>query len=178
MKIKKTKLPGVLIVEPRTFKDRRGSFVKTFNDAVYRKHGIKTAFKETFYSVNKKNVVRGMHFHTTPFEHEKLVYVPKGEIIDVVLDLRRKLPTYGKYLSIKISEQNKKAVFVPKGCAHGFLSLKDGTIVVYEQTSEYSKVHDSGIRWDSFGMKWGIKRPVMSEKDSHLQAFRRFKSPF
>jgi dTDP-4-dehydrorhamnose 3,5-epimerase len=121
--------------------------------------------RESYFSISKRNVIRGMHFQLPPNDHEKLVYVPHGAILDVVVDLRKNSPTYGKYISIELSDQNKKSIFIPKGFAHGFKSLFDDTITVYNVATEYSSIADSGIHYNSFGFDWEIKHPIVSPRD-------------
>lgn len=178
MKLTKTKLDGVFIIETESFRDNRGVFVKSFNAEIFKALGLATNFKENFYSISKKGVIRGMHVQLPPKDHSKLVFVSKGSIIDVVLDIRNGSPTYGKYSAIKLSAKNNKMVYMPPGCAHGFISLEDDSCTVYLQTSTHSKKHDTGIKYDSFGMKWNTKKPIISKRDSEFVGFKKFLSPF
>jgi dTDP-4-dehydrorhamnose 3,5-epimerase/CDP-3, 6-dideoxy-D-glycero-D-glycero-4-hexulose-5-epimerase len=139
---------------------------------------MSTDFKENYYSISGKNVIRGMHFQIPPFEHVKVVYLNQGKIFDVVLDLRKDSTTFGQYYSIIISFDNPIMIYIPVGCAHGFLSLEDNSIVSYLQTSSYNKESDTGIRWDSFGMNWNAIDPIISERDKSFQRFDDFQSPF
>jgi dTDP-4-dehydrorhamnose 3,5-epimerase len=177
MKINEFGIPGVFLIENSVFSDERGRFIKTFSDEFFKDNNISFCSKEIYYSISHKNVIRGMHFQTPRMEHAKLIYLTSGEIIDVVLDLRKKSPTFGKSASIKLSADNK-SLFVPVGCAHGFKSLHDYTVVVYNQTSCYSKEHDSGILWNSFGFDWEIDDPIMSERDKSFTSFNNFSTPF
>lgn len=178
MKIIKTSLSGVYIIEPKIFKDERGMFVKVFHEQAFKEIGLLSNFKETFYSISKKNVIRGMHFQIPPFDHVKLVYVVEGKILDVILDIRRDSSTYGRYTSMELSSQNRKAVYIPTGFAHGFIVKSNSAIVVYMQTTVHSPEYDRGIRWDSFGMDWGIKNPITSERDRKFPLLDEFESPF
>lgn len=178
MKITKTDLRGLYIIKPKIFKDERGMFVKVFQEQVFKELGLLSNFKETFYSISKKNVIRGMHFQIPPFDHAKLVYVVEGKILDVILDIRKNSPTYGRCISLELSGRNKKAIYIPSGFAHGFIVKTDSAIVVYMQTTIYSPEYDKGIRWDSFGIDWGIKNPIISERDGNFPSLDRFKSPF
>lgn len=135
-------------------------------------------FKEFYYSISKKNVIRGMHFQLPPFEHVKLVYVSKGRIKDVVVDIRKQSLTYGKYFSIELDEQSAKYLYISKRFAHGFLSLENGSIVNYAQTSCYSKECDSGILYNSIGFDWSIKNPIISDRDMTFEKLIDFKSSF
>lgn len=173
-----TEIKGVFIIETPAYEDERGSFVKIFNEDIFKNSNLNVTFKESFYSVSNLNVIRGMHFHLPPMDHFKLIYVTDGAILDVVLDLRNESPTYGKYVSLELSSENKKMIFIPNGCAHGFLSLKENTCTVYLQSGVYSKPHDTGIKFNSFNMDWGVENPIISERDKNFVAFKDFISPF
>lgn len=170
VKFTKTKIPGVYIVNNFISCDSRGLFFKIYRHSFFSKLKIKRAFKECFFSVSKKNVLRGMHFQKRPHEVEKIFCAVKGSILAVVLDTRRMSKTYKKFVKIRLTS-NKKSIFVPKGCAAGFLSLQDDTTVMYLATGEYKPKYESGIRWDLFGMDWRIKAPILSNKDKHWGGF-------
>lgn len=178
MNFTETKIRGVYIIETQGFEDERGIFVKTFHKDIFMKRKLNITFRESFYSISKKDVIRGMHFHLPPKDHAKLIYVTNGAILDVVLDLRNGSPTYGQYVSTELSRENKGMIFIPTGCAHGFLSLQDDTCTVYLQSSTYSKEHDTGIRYNSFGMDWNIKKPIVSKRDLDFILLKDFISPF
>ena len=178
MKITKTDLEGVYIIEPDVFQDERGKLVKTFHKETFAKNNMAFNFEESYYSVSKKGVLRGMHFQTPPHDHCKLVYVASGSIIDVALDIRKGSPTYGKHISVELSADNHKMVYIPIGFAHGFLSLEDNSRTFYTQTTMHSPENDAGIRIDSFGMDWGIKDPIISKRDQAFQALAEFNTPF
>jgi len=179
MKFHPTEIPGVDIIELNLMKDERGSFVKTFNEDVFNKaKGISLNWRESFYSISKNNVIRGMHFQVPPYDNTKIVYAVSGKIRDVVLDIRKSSPAFGKHISIELSDETARAVYIPSGCAHGFSSLTDNAIVVYMQTSVYSADHDKGILWNSFGMDWGVKDPVLSPRDRTFPTFEMFDTPF
>ena len=168
MNIKKTTMQGVYIIQPKLFNDNRGKFVKVFHFDFFNKFGLKTDFVESYYSISQKNVIRGMHFQIPPADNEKLVYVPRGWVIDVVLDIRRNSETFGKYINIELSAENGYCVYIPIGCAHGFISLEDNTIVTYLQTSVYNPKCDKGVKYDSFNFKWPCKNPILSERDQNF----------
>lgn len=174
-----TDLPGVYILQPRRFQDARGSFVKTFHRETFRDLGL-DGFSpaEEFYSVSGRNVIRGMHFQIPPADHAKLVYCPHGAVLDVVLDLRRNSPTAGRFIAVELSAASGRSVFVPVGCAHGFLSREDDTLMIYQTSTVHSPTHDAGVRWNSFGFHWPCEAPVMSERDRNLPALAEFASPF
>ena len=121
-----------------------------------------------------------MHFQLPPHHHEKLVYVPQGAILDVVIDLRKKSPTFGKYISVELSDQNNKSIFIPKGIAHGFKTLLDHTITVYNVATEYNSISDSGIHYNSFGFDWNLSSPILSSRDEFFLGLNSFlqKNPF
>lgn len=178
MKILNSKIDGVFLIENFMQKDSRGSFSKTFNNNAFSELGLCSVFAESYYSVSNNGVIRGMHFQLQPMDHEKLVFVPKGQIVDVVLDLRKDSKTYGICDEFIISAENSSSVYIPKGCAHGFKSMDDGTITVYNVSTIYDAKLDFGIRWDSFGYDWGIKEPVISQRDKLLIRFEDFESSF
>lgn len=178
MKFIKTGLEGVVLIENLAFKDNRGMFVKMYQQSVFNNHGINLEIREHFFSVSDAGVIRGMHFQTPPFSQEKFVYVPQGKIIDIVLDLRVNSETYGKHLTFELSEENNKALYIPKGCAHGFQSLLGGTITVYIQSEEYKPECDTGINPLSLGIEWPIPEFVISEKDKSFVSLTSFQSPF
>lgn len=178
MNFEKTEFEGVYIINNFNSIDVRGMFVKTFNKKQFQKNKIYFENKESYYSVSKKDVIRGMHFQLPPHDHEKLVYVPFGEIIDVLIDLRKNSHTYKAHISVKLSSENKKAIFIPKGLAHGFKSLRDNTITVYNVATEYNNKADYGIRYNSFGFNWEIENPIVSERDNSLEILNTFNSPF
>ncbi|HQZ78830.1 MAG: dTDP-4-dehydrorhamnose 3,5-epimerase family protein [Chitinophagaceae bacterium] len=164
-------IQGVFLVENFTAQDSRGVFVKTLSVDKLQQNGFTSPFSESYYSKSFKNVIRGMHFQTPPFEHDKLVYVTEGAILDVILDIRTSSITYGECLSFNLSSFGS-SVLIPKGCAHGFLTLSDTATVVYNVTTEYEPSADKGILWDSFGFNWGIESPIISERDKGFPNFK------
>lgn len=165
MHIEQTSIPGLKLIHLKDFKDNRGSFIKVFNEDFFAENYLETNFKESYYSISGKNVIRGMHFQIPPFEHIKLVYLNQGKILDVILDIRKTSPTYGQHFSIELSTENPILIYIPIGCAHGFLSLEDKSMVTYLQTSCYNKACDKGIKYNSFGMNWEINEPILSLRD-------------
>jgi len=177
MNIHPTNLEGVFEIENNKFEDHRGLFVKTFHWDTFADHGLETGFKESFYSISKKNVLRGMHFQLSPHDHAKLVYVTAGEILDVVVGIRRDSPEFGKYFSAVLSHENAKSMYIGKGYAHGFLTFSDTATVVYLTSTVHAPEFDTGIRWDSFGFDWPISDPVLSNRDNGLIPLPNFRSP-
>lgn len=178
MKIIDTNIIGLKILEPEIFEDGRGKFIKTFTNDFFKNNELDIDIKETYYSISHKNVIRGMHFQTPPYEHIKLVYVPAGIIIDVVLDIRKNSSTFGEYFSCELSSDNGKVLIIPKGLAHGFKSLQDNTNVTYMQTSCYVPNNDYGVRYDSFGFDWKCVSPKISDRDLIFPTFKEFDTPF
>ncbi|SHF15648.1 dTDP-4-dehydrorhamnose 3,5-epimerase [Marinitoga hydrogenitolerans DSM 16785] len=178
MEIIKTKFEGIYLIKTNFFKDFRGVFNKVFNYNIFKKSGLNSEFKEFFYSISQKNVIRGMHFQVPPYEHEKLVFVSNGCIIDVVVDIRKNSENFGKFFAIRLCSEENLAIYISKGFAHGFLSLEDNTIVNYLTTSIYSKEHDFGIKWNSFRYNWSVKNPIVSERDNSFPELKEFDSPF
>lgn len=180
MKLIKTEIEGVFIIENFHASDDRGSFTKTYHKEFFQKNELCTDFRESYFSVSKKNVIRGMHFQLPPHDHEKLVYVAKGEVIDVILDLRKESRTYGKAISIILNESNQRSVYIPKGLAHGFKSIQDNTIMIYNVSTVYNNKSDFGICYDSFNFNWEVESPIISDRDKALITFEEFKdsNPF
>ncbi|MFZ7131948.1 MAG: dTDP-4-dehydrorhamnose 3,5-epimerase [Eubacteriales bacterium] len=174
MKLIKTELEGVFIIENFHASDERGSFTKTYHSDFFEKNGLCTDFKESYYSISKKNVIRGMHFQLPPHDHEKLVYVVKGEVTDVILDLRKSSKTYGKAISIVLNDKNHRSVYIPKGLAHGFKSIVENTIMIYNVSTVYNKEADCGVYFDSFNFNWELSEPIVSERDKSLITFNEF----
>lgn len=178
MRLIETELDDVYIIENMVFKDQRGIFCKTFNSETFSGNNLCSTFKESYYSISQKDVIRGMHFQLPPDDHHKLVYVPHGEVMDVILDLRKNSDTFGEYITVNLSEENRNSVYIPKGLAHGFKSLQDNTITIYNVSTGYNENSDSGIHWNSFGLDWEIDKPIISEKDQKLINLNDFETPF
>ena len=178
MKINKTFIEDLLIIDPQLFKDERGFFYESYNK---NNLDINIVFVQDNESKSYKGVIRGLHFQTPPFEQTKLVRCISGNILDVAVDLRTSSKTYGKFFSIELSSENNKQLFVPKGFAHGFQVLSEIAIVNYKVDNYYNPKSDSGIIWNDkdLSIDWnlGIK-PVLSEKDLKLDLFKNLKSPF
>jgi dTDP-4-dehydrorhamnose 3,5-epimerase len=177
----KTEIPEVIVITPQVFQDKRGFFLETYKKSEFAKQGITAEFKQDNHSLSKKGVFRGFHYQLNPFAQGKLVRVTSGSIIDFAIDIRKGSPNYGKHISILLSKENRKMLWVPEGFAHGFYTLEDGTEVVYKATSEYSKEHEGGIVWNDEDLK--IEFPsepkiIVSDKDNALPKLREGKSNF
>jgi dTDP-4-dehydrorhamnose 3,5-epimerase len=173
----KTIIDGVLLRKNKVIIDERGSFTKSFVASEFMKYGLCVNFTEEFYSFSKKDVVRGMHFQMPPAAHDKVVYCAMGRVLDVVLDLRRMSTTYKKFLALEVSAAGGEMLYIPKGCAHGFLAIED-SIMVYKLETEHSPENDTGISWESFGFKWPVKHPTLSGRDLTHIDLDAFRSPF
>lgn len=178
MEIITTPFEGLFVLQTVNFQDSRGGFQKLFNFDFFKENGLDCDFKEFYYSVNKKDVVRGMHFQTPPFAHSKVVYVSKGRIRDVVVDIRKESATYGQCFDVELDDQKGQYLYIPKGFAHGFCSFEDGSIVNYAQTSCYSKDNDCGIDSLSIGYDWGVENVIRSGRDLTFKKLNDFNSPF
>jgi len=173
-----TVIPGCMEIRPRIHGDARGRFVKVFHRQAFTAAGLHTDYPEEYYSVSRRGVIRGLHFQSPPMDHIKLVYCVAGEIQDVVLDLRRGSPTYGRHVPIELSAQIGNMVYIPRGLAHGFCTLSETAVMVYKVSSVYSPAHDCGVLWNSAEIPWETDHPVLSERDRAHPPFGAFQSPF
>jgi dTDP-4-dehydrorhamnose 3,5-epimerase len=171
MNINKTKLNGVMVIEPKIFGDHRGWFTETYNEENFKKAGIDSVFIQDNHSFSAtKGTLRGLHYQKDPKAQTKLVRCTKGSIFDVAIDIRKESPTYGEWYGLELSEENKKQLLVPKGFAHGFMTLTDDVEVQYKVDELYSPEHDRGIIWNDpeIGIEWPINiQPVLSAKDEN-----------
>ncbi|MFK9094781.1 dTDP-4-dehydrorhamnose 3,5-epimerase [Bacillus salipaludis] len=171
MKIKDTKLPGVLILEPLVYHDHRGYFMESYNKSLLEQIGINIDFIQDNQSLSKEaGVLRGLHYQLSPKAQTKLVRVCSGAIFDVIVDIRQGSPTFGQWIGVILSEENKREALIPKGFAHGFCTLVPNTIVFYKVDQYYSREHDRGIIWDDpeIGIDWPNSNPILSAKDQML----------
>ncbi|MDC0593336.1 dTDP-4-dehydrorhamnose 3,5-epimerase [Flavobacteriaceae bacterium] len=178
MKINKTFIEDLLIIEPQLFKDERGFFYESYNK---NNLDINIVFVQDNESKSYKGVIRGLHFQTPPFEQTKLVRCVSGNILDVAVDLRTNSKTYGKSFSIELSSENNRQLFVPKGFAHGFQVLSEIAIVSYKVDNYYNPDSDSGLIWNDkdLSIDWNLDlKPILSKKDLKLILFKELKSPF
>ena len=180
MNITKTDIQGLIIIEPQIFKDSRGCFFESWNAKKFKQLGISEDFVQDNQSVSSKGVLRGLHFQNPPYAQAKLVRVIEGSVLDVAVDLRKNSPTYGKHFSVILSEQNNKSFFIPKGFAHGFLSLEDNSVFNYKCSDYYNKESEGSLLWNDGDLKidWQIDNPLISEKDLQADFFKNFKTKF
>jgi dTDP-4-dehydrorhamnose 3,5-epimerase len=166
MKVQKTDLGDVLIIEPDAFPDKRGFFMETYHREKYERLGIRTHFVQDNLSYSVRGTLRGLHYQY-PRGQAKLVQVMRGEIFDVVVDIRRGSPSFGKWTGLGLSDENKRQVFVPEGFAHGFCVLSETALVYYKCSDLYDPKSEGGILWcdSGIGIEWPISHPLLSEKD-------------
>ncbi len=168
---KRLEIPDVILIVPKVFTDGRGFFMETYQKNEFAKAGINCEFVQQNHSKSVKGVLRGLHYQKEPYAQTKLVRCVRGEIFDVAVDIRSDSSTFGKYVSVILSEENKNMIYIPKGFAHGFEVLSDEAEVIYDVDNFYSNESESGIRWDDqkIGIKWPIKSPILSTKDKLWQ---------
>jgi dTDP-4-dehydrorhamnose 3,5-epimerase len=174
----KTALDGVFQIQCKVSTDNRGRFIKNFRASHLKELGLETQFVEEFVTTSSKNVVRGLHFQSPPEDYIKIVSCFGGEILDVVVDLRKGSPTYGKHERFHLKEDSGRSIYIPKGFAHGFLALSDHATVHYQVSVEYAPSCDTGILWDSAGIEWPVESPIISARDSQFVGLKDFQSPF
>jgi len=164
----KTKLDGVVIIEPRAFSDNRGWFVETYHKAVFKNNGLDYAFVQDNHSYSaNKGTVRALHLQNPPYAQAKLVRCVRGAIFDVAVDLRKNSPTYKEWMGVELTSDNRKMLMIPGGFAHGFVTLCDDTEVCYKVDNPYHKESEVGIIYNDpdIGIDWGTKNPILSDKD-------------
>jgi len=175
MKSIQTEFPGLVVIEPRVFNDDRGYFFESFQEERYREAGISQKFIQDNESKSVKNVVRGLHYQLGEFAQAKLVRVVQGCVLDVVVDLRAGSPTFGKWFSVELSEDNKKQLFVPRGFAHGFSVLSETAVFAYKCDNGYNQAAERSIHpFDpQLNIDWRVERSsaIVSEKDSKGPSF-------
>ncbi|WP_053970767.1 dTDP-4-dehydrorhamnose 3,5-epimerase [Mangrovimonas sp. ST2L15] len=176
---KETKLKGCFVIEPKIFEDERGYFFESFNQEKFNETiGAEVKFVQDNESLSAKGVLRGLHFQNGAFAQAKLVRVIQGEVLDVAVDLRKNSETFGEYVSVKLSGQNKKQFFVPRGFAHGFIVLSDTAIFSYKCDNFYNKESEGGIIYNdkSLNIDWEfpLEQAQLSEKDLVLPTFEAY----
>jgi dTDP-4-dehydrorhamnose 3,5-epimerase len=183
MDVKATKLQGVLVLKPHRFTDERGFFAESYVERLFEEVGVAAKFVQDNQSFStRQGTIRGLHFQLPPATQTKLVRVSRGCIYDVVVDLRRGSPTYGQWVSERLSAAGGEQIYVPWGFAHGFCTLEPNTEVIYKVDSYYAPLHDSGIIWNdpTLNIPWPVapEAAIVSAKDSKLGTFSDFVSPF
>lgn len=167
MKITKTELPGLILIEPEVFHDARGLFFESFHNDRFKENGIAYSFVQDNFSRSKKGVLRGMHYQIGR-PQGKLIWVTQGKILDVTVDIRQGSPTFGKKVIMELSSEFPKQIYIPPGCAHGFCVLEEDTDFHYKCTDYYDPASERGISWNDpeLNIEWPISKPILSEKDT------------
>ena len=182
MEVIKTELEGVVIIEPKIFRDARGYFFESFSQKEFEEKVRKIAFVQDNESMSSYGVMRGLHFQLPPFTQSKLVRCVKGKVLDVAVDIRKGSPTFGKHVSVELSEDNHRQFFVPRGFAHGFAVLSETAVFQYKCDNFYAPQSDGGISIldDSLGIDWKLPtdKVILSEKDTKHSLLKDFDSPF
>ncbi len=176
----KTFIEGLLLIKPDIFQDSRGYFFESFNQKKYKDIGIDFTFVQDNVSKSSKGTIRGLHYQVGEFAQGKLCSVIYGKVMDVAVDIRFDSPTFGKYYSCELSEENKLQLWIPPGFAHGFCVLSEEAIFSYKCTSIYSKEHERSIFYDDPTIKinWNINNPLVSEKDMKAKKFSEIEKDF
>ncbi len=180
MEFIKTPIKGLLLIKPKVFTDSRGYFFESFNKNIFTQNGINIDFVQDNQSLSQKGTIRGLHLQNNPFAQAKLVRVIKGKVLDVVVDIRKNSPTFGKHYSCELSGENQLQFFIPTGFAHGFATLEDNTIFSYKCSNFYNKESEDSIYWNDpdLNINWGIENPILSDKDKHGKRLKEFNSLF
>ena len=167
-----TKLKGVWIIEPKVFQDERGYFFESWNEADFNAQIGKTTFVQDNESRSSYGVLRGLHYQKGDKAQAKLVRVIKGKVLDVAVDLRKSSPTFGQYVAVELSEENKKQLFIPRGFAHGFVALSPEAIFTYKVDNHYAPESEAGLIWNdaTVGVEWGIEASDIIIKKKDLNA--------
>lgn len=177
MTITEKRLKGLFEISLNPFEDHRGFFMRTYDSSILIKYGLNREWvQENHSSSSQKGTIRGLHFQLSPHTDAKLIRCIRGEILDVVVDIRKNSPTFGQWESIILSEKNKKELFIPRGFAHGFCTLSDNCDIIYKHDNYYNKDYDAGILWNDaeIGIEWPINNPILSERDEKQQTFKNF----
>ena len=172
---KRLEIQDVILIKPKAFEDERGFFMETYKKEDFEeKAGIKGEFIQENHSKSKYGVLRGLHFQKEPYAQAKIVRCIRGEIYDVAVDLRKDSPTFGNYVGVNISEDNRYQLYVPRGCAHGFLVLSDVTDVIYKVDNIYALEYEGGLIWNDpdVNIPWPNDNPILSQKDQQLPRLR------
>jgi dTDP-4-dehydrorhamnose 3,5-epimerase len=173
-KIVSTSLPGIIILEPRVFADERGFFLESYNERVFAELGIEERFVQDNHSSSRRNVLRGLHYQIK-HQQGKLVRAVQGEILDVAVDVRRSSPTFGGWAAVRLSDENKRLLWIPPGFAHGFRVISERAQVLYKATDYYAPAHERTVAWNDphLNIEWELDgEPIVSAKDQRGVAFR------
>lgn len=183
MQIIATKIPGILLLEPRRIEDGRGFFSETYNTRRLSEAGFDSSFVQDNHTLSRDvGVIRGLHFQAPPHAQDKLVRVIRGRVLDVAVDIRKGSPTYGQHVAVELSAENWRQLLVPKGFAHGFCCLEQNSEVIYKVTNHYAPAHTGGLLWNdpALGIQWLVEdeRVRLSEEDTRWPRLADLESPF
>lgn len=180
MQVHETGFEGLLILQPKLFKDARGTFHESWNETTFKKLGLEIRYIQDNQSVSHKNVLRGLHFQHPPFAQGKLVRVTRGKALDVVVDLRKNSATFGKHFKIELSEEKANILWIPAGFAHGFAALENNTVFQYKCDALYNPEAEDCLLWSdsNLGIDWEIENPITSEKDKEGKKLIDLTNPF
>ena len=182
MEVVKTNIEGVVIIEPRVFEDPRGYFFESFSQKEFEEKVCKTTFIQDNESKSSYGVLRGLHFQKPPYAQSKLVRVIKGNVLDIAVDIRKGSPTFGKYVAVELSGENKRQFFVPRGFAHGFVVLSEEAIFQYKCDNYYAPKNEGAVAWDDaeINIDWKIPfdKILLSEKDMDGLMLSEIENPF
>ena len=175
MQFIKTDIEGLVEVIPQKFHDSRGYFFESYNSNTFTEGGLDISFVQDNQAFSPKGVLRGLHLQLDPYAQAKLVRILVGRVIDVAVDLRKDSPTFGKSYAVELDSESQKMLFIPKGFAHGYVTLED-TVFFYKCSDFYHKESESGVIWNDpdLNIDWGIKSPIISDKDLKLPTFEEF----
>lgn len=184
MKSTETKIKNLLLIEPKVFEDSRGFFMESYNYSTFKELGIDNVFVQDNISKSSKGVLRGLHFQKGDSAQAKLVRVLKGSVLDIAIDLREDSETFGKYIAVELNDKNKQMLFIPRGFAHGFLTLEDDTEFIYKCDNFYNPKSEVGIIWNDrdLNIDWNLdkynikeKELIISEKDKKNITFKEYR---
>ncbi|MBB6624573.1 dTDP-4-dehydrorhamnose 3,5-epimerase family protein [Clostridium gasigenes] len=180
-RVKALEVEGCYLITPTVFMENTCDLIRVFNDTQFNIYGLSTDFKEEYYAIARPGVVRGMHYQAPPEEQDKIITCIAGEIQDVVIDLRKKSKTYGRYVVVELNEFNRDLIYVPKGCAHGYyIKGNKDALIFYKVTKPFNNDHRGGVNWDSLNIPWEFNKDevTVEEWDNKLAKFEEFDSPF
>ena len=168
MRVIETKIPDILIIEPQVYEDERGFFYESYSRRRYVSHGIEDTFVQDNHSKSKRGVLRGLHYQAPPGQ-AKLVHVALGQVFDVAVDIRHGSPTFGEWVGVTLSAENRRQLYIPVGFAHGFCVTSDKADFLYKVSSYYAPEEERGIAWDDpdLAIQWPVQEPILSERDRH-----------
>ena len=177
---RRLEIPDVLLITPNIFEDERGFFMETYKLSEFKKLGVEYNFVQENFAKSKKNVLRGLHYQLEPKSQGKLVRCVRGKVWDVAVDIRKGSPWYGKWVKVELSEENKNILWVPRGFAHGYVSVEEDSEILYLTTEEYAPQFERGILWNDPTLKidWGVDSPIVSQKDGKLPLLEKTENNF